>query len=705
MVLMRVKQSTIIYFMIYIFILLANVNVAESTYYQVYPGSSIQHIVNCANDGDTIIVHNGRYSENVDVYKELKIISDSGDPYGTIIEAADPNDHVFNVTADNVIISGLSITGTDYTAKAGIFLDETEGCDIHNNILSYNRCGIYLWRASNNILTDNTANSNDFRGIRLESSSSNTLKHNTVNLNKAHGIYLCSSNNNILSSNIILNNQKGVCLLSSGNNVLNNNIAQSNTEGIYLSDSKNNILSNNTANLNIHCAIELGSYSNNRNKLINNTATSNDYGIIIEGTDNELKDNTVNSNNEYGIYLMGDDNELSNNRVSNNNYGVYLSNSNRNLVYNNYFNNIYNAYIEGTSTGNLWNTDKTASINLINGSYLGGNYWLHPDGTGYSENCKDIDFNGFCDSPYIIDENNTDYLPLTVPVLPSANFSVDVTSSNSVPFTVKFQDSSSSATSWEWDVGDGATYTTKNVTHTYYTMGIYNVTLKAGNPTGTNTVTKVDFISVGILPIADFSVDKKSGYAPLDVRFIDKSTNATELKWNFGDNSPLSNETNPVHSYYSVGNYPVTLTASNPIGSTVEAKENYITVLSPEKPSASFSANIRSGDVPLSVLFSDASKNANSWEWDLNGDGLFDSKSQNPIYVYDVPGCYNVSLTVSNEFGNNTKKEINYIIVSKKGIFDNIVDVIIDGLPTIIAALITGLITFYIAVKLNNRNS
>lgn len=68
---------------------------------------------------------------------------------------------------------------------------------------------------------------------------------------------------------------------------------------------------------------------------------------------------------------------------------------------------------------NSWNTTKTeakavTNINIIRGRFMGGNYWAKPDGTGYSQTCGDFDKDGICDEPYVLEENNIDYLPLTL---------------------------------------------------------------------------------------------------------------------------------------------------------------------------------------------------------------------------------------------------------------------------------------------------
>ena len=106
--------------------------------------TSIREAVYNANDGDTILVYTGIYTENLDVKKQLTIKSESGNPDDTIVQAADTGDHVFYVTADNVIISGFRVTGANGIGKHGIHLEGVTECAVTNNIVSNNRNGVYL---------------------------------------------------------------------------------------------------------------------------------------------------------------------------------------------------------------------------------------------------------------------------------------------------------------------------------------------------------------------------------------------------------------------------------------------------------------------------------------------------------------------------------------------------------------------------------
>ncbi|MCX5770294.1 MAG: cellulase family glycosylhydrolase [Candidatus Hydrogenedentes bacterium] len=79
----------------------------------------------------------------------------------------------------------------------------------------------------------------------------------------------------------------------------------------------------------------------------------------------------------------------------------------------------------------------------------------------------------------------------------------------------------------------------------------------------------------------------------------------------------------------------------------------------------SFSADPTSGTAPLTVQFTDESVLGalpiETWHWDF-GDGG-ESDEPNPVHVYEAPGEYPVSLTVSTATGSDTWTRVNYIQV------------------------------------------
>ncbi|KKG26024.1 PKD domain-containing protein [Methanosarcina sp. 2.H.T.1A.8] len=244
------------------------------------------------------------------------------------------------------------------------------------------------------------------------------------------------------------------------------------------------------------------------------------------------------------------------------------------------------------------------------------------------------------------------YINVTIPPVPA--FSANITE-GLFPLTVKFTDESQYAETLEWNFGDGDSSNELNPIHTYSAAGLYSVSLTAtGNGTSV-TKTVENYLNVTLLPIPDFGANVTTGPYPLTVQFMDNSSYAESVEWNFGDGSG-SNERNPVHTYEERGLYNVTLDASGN-GTTVnKTVEDFINVtIQPFPPAANFSASLIRGPAPLTVSFTDESYNAVSWEWDFEGDGQVDYTGKNPVHTYETPGSYDVTLYVSNAYGNDTK--------------------------------------------------
>jgi PKD repeat protein len=266
--------------------------------------------------------------------------------------------------------------------------------------------------------------------------------------------------------------------------------------------------------------------------------------------------------------------------------------------------------------------------------------------------------------------------------VPVAAFTASPTSGNA-PLSVNFTDKSTgSPTEWKWNFGDGSkiidgnTSDYKNPTHVYSKAGTYTVKETAINAVGRNTVTKSKYIKItnAPAPVAAFTASPTSGNAPLSVNFTDKSTGSpTEWKWNFGDGSKIidgntSDYKNPTHVYSKAGTYTVKETAINAVGRNTVTKSNYIKITNAPAPVAAFTASPTSGNVPMSVKFTDKSTGSpTEWKWNF-GDGskIIDGNTsdyKNPTHVYSKAGTYTVKETAINAVGRNTVTKSNYITV------------------------------------------
>ena len=366
--------------------------------------TSIQQAVNNSVDGDTILVNKGVYVENIDIDKKLAIISKSGNPEDTIIQALHPYDHVFHVTANNVTIKGFGLRNS--SSASGIYLDNVQYNTIANNHLQANGIGIHLWNAArNNILINNTASDNSWSGIRLtpddsELASNNTLINNTmvnntynfeiytgyenasmqnniditntvngkpiyylvnvsnITLNStsnAGAIYCINCQNMTIKDQVLQNNSLSIALFNTSNSRFNSNILSNNIYGIFLDNSNNNSGLNNIA---INNGIGIVISSSTNNNLSNNVANSNGNGFDILDSDNtELNNNTANSNKANGIALSSSTkNQLNGNIANYNLYGITFYNCSDNLLNNNIANSNEYAGIDlGGSNNTLIN--------------------------------------------------------------------------------------------------------------------------------------------------------------------------------------------------------------------------------------------------------------------------------------------------------------------------------------------------------------
>jgi len=219
---------------------------------------------------------------------------------------------------------------------------------------------------------------------------------------------------------------------------------------------------------------------------------------------------------------------------------------------------------------------------------------------------------------------------------------------------VTFVDHSTNQANELLDFGDNSpASSTANVVHTYAKSGVYKVNLTVANEISSDSMVQKITVIQATPPSADFTSNCTEGSRPLNIAFKDISTGLPDSwSWNFGDGN-TSADKNPVHTYSSDGVYTVTLKVMNSKGSNSTQKINYITV-STKPPLSSFYSNITSGNIPLTIQFTDTSTGSPaSWSWNF-GDGT-NSTEQNPMHIYFSAGTYDVTLVVSNANGSTSK--------------------------------------------------
>ncbi|HEC89586.1 MAG TPA: PKD domain-containing protein, partial [Thermoplasmatales archaeon] len=711
---------------------------------------NIQDAIDNASNGYTIYIWNGTYTENVTVDKTVSIIGNSSavctvqtndNTTSVFTVTADyVNINGLNISGANAS-SGVKINAVEHCNISnnilwrnhyGIYLYSSSNNTITNCNAYNNSRGINLYYSSDNTITNFNAYNNSKYGIHLsyssknniiancnvysnsygiymfsyppdsiadniivncsiynnyndgiyvcsysyEYSSSTTIENCSVYNNSGHGIFFDESSvNNIIGCSIYNNSQYGIWLESSNNNILNCTV-YNNDVGICLS-SNNNITDCNVYNDVI--GIDLSSSNNN---ITDCSIYNNSQDGIWVGSSNVIIGCSIYNNVDYGIWIGGSSNVIIGCSIYNNSYGIIVQ-GNNNLVYNNYFNNTHNAYDDGN---NIWNTTKTAGRNIVNGPYLGGNYWSDYGGTDTDGDKIGDTLLPYNSHGYI--KYGGDYLPLIInhpPVTPynpspsNGSTSVSTTTDLSwqcfdpdgddVTYDVYFGTSnpppkvSSNQTSTTYDPG------TLSYSKTYYWRivtwddtglktigGIWHFTTKSQTSGGAPPPPPPPMNQP---PVADAD-GPYSGYVGYVVSFdgsdsYDTDGSITNYTWDFGDGS-TGYGVNPTHIYTSAGTYTVTLTVKDNLGST---GTNTTTATIIEKP-AEGKEPIADANGPYhgltnqTIVFDgsasyDPDGSITSYTWNF-GDGST-GYGVNPTHAYTVAGNYTVTLTVTDNDG------------------------------------------------------
>jgi PKD repeat protein len=309
----------------------------------------------------------------------------------------------------------------------------------------------------------------------------------------------------------------------------------------------------------------------------------------------------------------------------------------------------------------------------------------------YTVTLKVTDTNG--DTSTAIKQN---YITSVTGSVPSADFTALLTYGCGMTMWVQFTNTSTGGDGpftydWDFDVTHASYMNPHHYTGSvgspswYYEnegtgIYIYTVKLTVTDADGdSNTITKNNYITVdgrhfcAPNPVAAFSATPLSGATPLTVNFTDSSLKATgysgalSYEWDFeNDGTVDSTVQNPSHTYNSNGIYTVKLTATQSDGKTdSEIKTNYLTIWTGSNPSADFTASPTTGQIPLTVNFTNTSTGGDApftYEWDFNNDGIVDSTAENPSHTYTSTGSYTVKLKVTDTNGDSsTITKPNYI--------------------------------------------
>jgi hypothetical protein len=173
-----------------------------------WPLRTIQKGIELASAGDTVLVENGEYNENLLIDKDSIVVAshfarDDEESYieSTIIDAQDSGWVVTFESSYDVTLCGFTIQN----GGSGAIYSEYSTSDITHNVITGNEVGIRAYDSDSTYFLRNLIYDNSSNGIEFNSSVGIHIINNTISDNQESGIWFDNSTglckNTIVSGN------------------------------------------------------------------------------------------------------------------------------------------------------------------------------------------------------------------------------------------------------------------------------------------------------------------------------------------------------------------------------------------------------------------------------------------------------------------------------------------------------------------------
>lgn len=172
-------------------------------------------------------------------------------------------------------------------------------------------------------------------------------------------------------------------------------------------------------------------------------------------------------------------------------------------------------------------------------------------------------------------------------------------------------------------------------------------------------------------PVAGFSANTTTGLIPLPVEFTDTSTgdSITSYEWVFSDNpGTVFSDRNVTHTFTNAGLYSVSHSVTNAAGTSWSNQTDYINATEeiPPPPVADFTADVRTGPAPLTVVLTDntTGESVTGYQWILGDNPSTIYTTQNRTHTFTTAGSFAVNHSSTNAGGTSWSNQTDYIVVT-----------------------------------------
>jgi PKD repeat protein len=246
----------------------------------------------------------------------------------------------------------------------------------------------------------------------------------------------------------------------------------------------------------------------------------------------------------------------------------------------------------------------------------------------------------------------------TLPVVRIEANRTQVQTYEEINFSSNSSDIDGPLTNISWDLGDGTTAFSKNLSHYYTNNGTYTVKLKVTDSNGANNTTSIQVTVLDRPPVASFVVSPgTTGNYTTEFKFnasgsSDRDGKIASYTWDFGDGSKVLYQGMTInYTFDRPRNYTVVLTTLDDDNNRANASMN-ITIIN-LVPVANFTVKPTTGNVFTNFKFNSTSKDMDgtivAYNWSF-GDGTYSNISA-PWHKYLDDITYHVTLRVQDNLG------------------------------------------------------